>query len=87
MMITLAPHCSLTGMFTQSSTVYVHPNTYPTIWNESLISLFLMFLSSGDELLSEGDTFTSSSHGLRWASRRTSKPNTSKHCWVLFEKN
>ena len=53
--------------------------TTPTQWKASVMRVFLMDLSMGDEEDREGDTFTSSTQAFKYLSMRMSKPNTSKH--------
>lgn len=75
-------------IFSCSFSCFLLSYTYiPIIWSTSLKSIVLICLSRGDELLNEGHTFTSRSHGFNFSSRIISKPYSSKQalrCLVYF---
>ena len=75
-------------IFSCSFSCFLLSYTYiPIIWRTSLKSIVFICLSRGDELLKEGHTFTSRSHGFSFSSRIMSKPYSSKQalrCLVYF---
>lgn len=65
--------------FLFSKTAFLSKIWKPIKWNVSDSNIDLTCLSKGEELDKLGATLTSKSHGFKFASTRTSKPNTSKH--------
>lgn len=51
----------------------------------SVIKLDLIAKSNGESVAKDGDIFTSSIHGLRFESRRTSNPKTSNQLFLKLE--
>lgn len=58
--------------------------TIPIILNISANTIFFIFLSNGLELLSDGETLTYISHGLKFSSIKMSNPYSSKHIFLFL---